>query len=209
MRSTRGQWTSACGRSPPRTWRRSSTPRALPVRPGAACSTHANFLSATAMYRGQLELDDVQPVIYMFLPLAHVLGTSGADGDARCRWNDRLLVRGLRQDRRRAARCRADALRRGASDLREDAHLGDECRGGLRPARPDAVRVGARGGTQGTHGRARGQAAGPTRARTVGSGRPSGAREGTGTVRRAPGDGAGRRGADRPPSCWRSSTPAA
>jgi len=25
------------------------------------------------MYRGQLELDDVQPVIYMFLPLAHVL----------------------------------------------------------------------------------------------------------------------------------------
>ena len=35
--------------------------------------THANFLGATAMYRGQLELDDVQPVIYMFLPLAHVL----------------------------------------------------------------------------------------------------------------------------------------
>ena len=35
--------------------------------------THANFLSAAAMYRGQLELDDVQPVIYMFLPLAHVL----------------------------------------------------------------------------------------------------------------------------------------
>ena len=25
------------------------------------------------MYRGQLELDDIQPVIYMFLPLAHVL----------------------------------------------------------------------------------------------------------------------------------------
>jgi long-subunit acyl-CoA synthetase (AMP-forming) len=38
--------------------------------------THANFLSATAMYRGQLELDDVQPVIYMFLPLAHVLARS-------------------------------------------------------------------------------------------------------------------------------------
>jgi long-chain acyl-CoA synthetase len=35
--------------------------------------THANFLAATAMYRGQLELDDIQPVIYMFLPLAHVL----------------------------------------------------------------------------------------------------------------------------------------
>jgi long-chain acyl-CoA synthetase len=35
--------------------------------------THANFLAATAMYTGQLELDDVQPVIYMFLPLAHVL----------------------------------------------------------------------------------------------------------------------------------------
>jgi long-chain acyl-CoA synthetase len=35
--------------------------------------THANFLAATAMYRGQLELDALQPVIYMFLPLAHVL----------------------------------------------------------------------------------------------------------------------------------------
>jgi long-chain acyl-CoA synthetase len=42
--------------------------------PSKGCMlTHANFLSATAMYRGQLELDDIQPVIYMFLPLAHVL----------------------------------------------------------------------------------------------------------------------------------------
>ncbi len=41
--------------------------------PKGCMLTHANFLSATAMYRGQLELDDVQPVIYMFLPLAHVL----------------------------------------------------------------------------------------------------------------------------------------
>ncbi len=42
--------------------------------PAKGCMlTHANLLSATAMYRGQLELDDIQPVIYMFLPLAHVL----------------------------------------------------------------------------------------------------------------------------------------
>src|ERR1035437_4675494 len=41
--------------------------------PKGCMLTHANFLSATAMYRGQLELDDVKPVIYMFLPLAHVL----------------------------------------------------------------------------------------------------------------------------------------
>jgi long-chain acyl-CoA synthetase len=41
--------------------------------PKGCALTHANFLSATAMYRGQLELDDIQPVIYMFLPLAHVL----------------------------------------------------------------------------------------------------------------------------------------
>ncbi len=41
--------------------------------PKGCMLTHANLLSATAMYRGQLELDDVQPVIYMFLPLAHVL----------------------------------------------------------------------------------------------------------------------------------------
>jgi len=41
--------------------------------PKGCMLTHANFLAATAMYCGQLELDDVQPVIYMFLPLAHVL----------------------------------------------------------------------------------------------------------------------------------------
>ena len=41
--------------------------------PRGCMLTHANFLSATAMYRGQLELDGIQPVIYMFLPLAHVL----------------------------------------------------------------------------------------------------------------------------------------
>jgi len=41
--------------------------------PKGCALTHANFLAATAMYRSQLELDDVQPVIYMFLPLAHVL----------------------------------------------------------------------------------------------------------------------------------------
>ena len=41
--------------------------------PKGCMLTHANFLSATAMYRGQLELEDIQPVIYMFLPLAHVL----------------------------------------------------------------------------------------------------------------------------------------
>jgi long-chain acyl-CoA synthetase len=41
--------------------------------PKGCMLTHANFLSATAMYRGQLELDDVRPVMYMFLPLAHVL----------------------------------------------------------------------------------------------------------------------------------------
>jgi long-chain acyl-CoA synthetase len=41
--------------------------------PKGCMLTHANFLSATAMYRSQLELDDIQPIIYMFLPLAHVL----------------------------------------------------------------------------------------------------------------------------------------
>ncbi len=41
--------------------------------PKGCMLTHAYLLAATAMYTGQLELDDVQPVIYMFLPLAHVL----------------------------------------------------------------------------------------------------------------------------------------
>ena len=41
--------------------------------PKGCMLTHANLLSATAMYRDRLELDRVQPIIYMFLPLAHVL----------------------------------------------------------------------------------------------------------------------------------------
>jgi long-chain acyl-CoA synthetase len=42
--------------------------------PAKGCMlTHANFLAATRMVRGQLLLDDVQPVVYMFLPLAHAL----------------------------------------------------------------------------------------------------------------------------------------
>ncbi len=42
--------------------------------PAKGCMlTHANFLAACEMCRDQLLLDDVQPVTYMFLPLAHVL----------------------------------------------------------------------------------------------------------------------------------------
>ena len=42
--------------------------------PAKGCMlTHANFLAATRMYRDQLLLDEVEPVVYMFLPLAHVL----------------------------------------------------------------------------------------------------------------------------------------
>ncbi len=41
--------------------------------PKGCMLTHSNLMEATRMYRGQLELDDVHPVIYMFLPLAHVL----------------------------------------------------------------------------------------------------------------------------------------
>ena len=41
--------------------------------PKGCMLTHSNFLAATAMCRGQLELEEVQPIIYMFLPLAHVL----------------------------------------------------------------------------------------------------------------------------------------
>ncbi len=42
--------------------------------PAKGCMlTHANFLAATAMVRDQLLLGDDQPVVFMFLPLAHVL----------------------------------------------------------------------------------------------------------------------------------------
>ena len=52
--------------------------------PKGCMLTHANFLAATAMFRGQLELDDVRPVIYMFLPLAHVLARIVFLGSERC-----------------------------------------------------------------------------------------------------------------------------
>jgi long-chain acyl-CoA synthetase len=42
--------------------------------PAKGCMlTHGNFLAATSMYRDELLLDDLQPVMFMFLPLAHVL----------------------------------------------------------------------------------------------------------------------------------------
>jgi long-chain acyl-CoA synthetase len=42
--------------------------------PAKGCMlTHGNFLAATRMCRDQLLLDDLQPVMFMFLPLAHVL----------------------------------------------------------------------------------------------------------------------------------------
>ena len=42
--------------------------------PAKGCMlTHGNFIAATRMIRGELLLDDMQPVVYMFLPLAHVL----------------------------------------------------------------------------------------------------------------------------------------
>jgi long-chain acyl-CoA synthetase len=42
--------------------------------PAKGCMlTHGNFLAATRMCRDQLLLDELQPVMFMFLPLAHVL----------------------------------------------------------------------------------------------------------------------------------------
>ncbi len=42
--------------------------------PAKGCMlTHGNFLAATQMCRDQLLLDEVEPVVYQFLPLAHVL----------------------------------------------------------------------------------------------------------------------------------------
>lgn len=40
--------------------------------PKGCMLSHANFIAATSMSRGLLLLDDVQPVVYQFLPLAHV-----------------------------------------------------------------------------------------------------------------------------------------
>jgi len=40
--------------------------------PKGCMLSHANLIAATTMSRGMLLLDDIQPVIYQFLPLAHV-----------------------------------------------------------------------------------------------------------------------------------------
>ena len=41
--------------------------------PKGCVITHANFLATTAMYEDQMQLADEDPVVFMFLPLAHVL----------------------------------------------------------------------------------------------------------------------------------------
>ena len=90
------------------------------------------------MYRGQLELDDVQPVIYMFLPLAHVLARLAQTvvldvGGTLAYWSGDSAK--ILEEHRRG---RADALRGGAADLREAAHRRAERRGEL-AARTRAV----------------------------------------------------------------------
>src|ERR1035437_431766 len=40
--------------------------------PKGCALSHANFIAATTMSQGMLRLDDIQPVVYQFLPLAHV-----------------------------------------------------------------------------------------------------------------------------------------
>ena len=41
--------------------------------PAKGCAlSHANFIAATTMSRGLLQMDEIHPVVYQFLPLAHV-----------------------------------------------------------------------------------------------------------------------------------------
>ena len=40
--------------------------------PKGCALSHANFIAASTMSRGLLRLDEIQPVVYQFLPLAHV-----------------------------------------------------------------------------------------------------------------------------------------
>ena len=89
--------------------------------PAKGCMlTHGNFIAATRMIRGELLLDELQPVVYMFLPLAHVL--------ARVTQAVVLDVGGViaywggdpKTDRRGARGGGADTLPGRAEDLRED-----------------------------------------------------------------------------------------
>ncbi len=107
--------------------------------PKGCMLTHANFLAATAMYRGQLKLDDVQPTIYMFLPLAHVLARLAQTVVLDVGGHARVLVGRSEEDPRGGAGGRPDALRGGAAYLREGAHGRGE-RGGERRVRTRAWR---------------------------------------------------------------------
>ena len=108
--------------SGPTTSRRSSTRPARPGRRRAACSRTRTSWPRRGCTAVQLLLDETQPVVYMFLPLAHVLARVAQAvvldvGGTIVYWggDPTQIVDEL-------AESQPDTLPRGAADLREDPH---------------------------------------------------------------------------------------
>ena len=134
----------------------------------------------------------------------------GADRGARCGRHARLLVWRLHEDRSRRWSAAAPTHFVAVPRIYEKMHTG--VISAVESSGPHVRRC-SRGRSRWDAERAAAERAGKPlgapRASAPASGRPPGAGQGAGAVRRAPADGAGRRGADRPTSCWSSSTPAA
>ncbi len=104
-----------------------------------------------------MKFDPDDEVIYIFLPLAHVLTrlVQLLGIDRRC--DARVLASRPEEDRRRRRRDRADAAAVGAAGVREDLHGGDEQGRGGRRREEEALLVGGRRRAQGARAPAQGR----------------------------------------------------
>ena len=166
------------------TRRRSSTRPARPGPPKGCVLTHGNCLATLDMYERRLALAS-DAVVFVFLPLAHVLARVTQLVAISSRRHGRLLVRrpgGAPRGRRRGG---PDAPAVGAAALREDPHEGHGGSGRRPRGQAPALHLGAVRGPP--HARGRGvrarSRAGP--ARRARAGRPPRAVQGARPLRPA------------------------
>ena len=165
--------------------------------PKGCMLTHDNL---RADVDGTAELVVFEPkdeVVYIFLPLAHVLYAARPDARHRPGRHARLLASRPEEDRGRRRRDRADPAAVGAAGVREDLHGGDEPGRGRGRPEGQALLVGRRRRAQGARARAQGRPQRPAAERAVRARREARPAQGPRAVRRPDQARDDRRCADR------------